>query len=358
MARRMYDGLSAWMRPIPGRLLHSNIWTCSVFAAICGSSMATAAAVGDVAFPEQVGRLKYSKSRVLGSIAGGGTLGILIPPSLILIMYGVLTETSIARLYLAGFIPGVMMAIIFSLYIIVIDLIKPWHTSEPVAMLSFKEKVKGLGGLGPPVAIVIGILAMLYLGVASPSELGAVGALLVLIINLFHREVTWSRIVKTLVRTARISSFSIFLILGGSLMSILLANIGTGRMLISVISEYSVPPYVVFAMICGIYFVLGCFLDGFSILVLVTPLSFVVLTDLGFDPVWFGIIVTLLTEIGIITPPYGINLYVLDGISGGKMLGQIMLGALPYVALLLFGIGLLVLFPEIALSLPNSTLGG
>jgi tripartite ATP-independent transporter DctM subunit len=356
MSRRMYDSASLWLTKLPGGLLHVNIASCAVFAALTGSSVATSATIGSIGYPEQK-RLGYHSGRSLSSICAGGTLGILIPPSVIMIFYGIITETSIVKLYLAGFLPGIMMAVLFMLYILVHNSLSPMNLAPP-EVHRLKERLASLVHLVPATVLILGMMTFLYLGLSTATELGAIGVIFVIVISTVERVLSWKAIRQALLSTVRISSMVFMLLVAGGILSTVLVNIRLGIIITEQIVSWGLPWQAVFVFVCLIYLILGMLIDAFSIMVLTMPVIFPVMTGLGVDPVWLGIETVVLIEMAAITPPFGMNLFVVDGISGGTHLGDIIRGNIPYVALLMMGVALLVFFPQIALLLPRLRFGG
>ncbi|MBI4187261.1 MAG: TRAP transporter large permease subunit [Chloroflexi bacterium] len=356
LSRRMYDTISLWLGRLPGGLIHVNIISCGLFAAVSGSTVATALTVGAIAYPQQKAR-GYDARRCLASIASGGTLGILIPPSIMMIIYALLTETSLGRLYLAGFLPGLMIITLFIGYVFISHV---WHPQRLLGVeksIGWHERLTSLVSLVPITILLGGMLIALYFGLATATELAAVGVLLVCVLGWLYRELSWKSVKEAMTSTLLTSSMTLFLILGGTIVSRVAVNLRLGNYISEVVAGWGLNWLGFFAIVVLVYLILGCLIDAFSILVITVPVMAPALFSLGVDPVWLGIVLTLLIEIAVITPPFGINLFVIDSMAGGGYLPEIIKGCIPYVLLLLFGVGLLTLFPQIALLLPNIAYG-
>ena len=354
LGSRFYAATSRWVGWLPGGLLHSNILACGIFSAVSGSSVATAATIGTNAVPELT-RLGYPRGQVFGSLAAGGTLGILIPPSIPLIIYAALTEVSLGKLFLGAFLPGVMMLVAFSLYIFLDAVIRPKKYVKTRERNAEYSLLKSLVDVGPIFVIIVLILAGIYSGYATPTEVAAVGVIAALIIAAARSELTFKIFGDALISTVRFTSMIMFVVIGAQIFAFALFAWGIPREVSGMIAEISSNPTVVLAVIVVMYLVLGMFIDPISIMVLTLAVLFPVITSLGFDPVWFGVVLVLLLEIGLLTPPVGINLYVVLGIAPpGTRLSEVVYGTLPYIGVLLLGVLAMIIFPEIVLWLPNS----
>ncbi len=353
MGAALYRAASLWLRRLPGGLAAATVLACAGFASVCGSSPVTAATIGAVSVPEMI-RNGYDKRLALGTTAAGGTLGILIPPSVPMILYGVITETSIGKLFLAGIVPGLMMAGLLILTVALQVLWKPEIAPKLPEPADRRERWRALGEVGPVIVLAVGVIGSIYGGIATPTEAGAVGAAgAILIATLLGRMRV--RLLRTsLDATVRTTAMFLLLLIGGLFSSFVLARLGVPQGMSELLTSLSAQPWMVIVMINLLLLVLGMFLDPMSILVIVAPIFLDAVRDIGYDPVWFGVIVTIQIEIAAITPPVGFNLFVLKNASGTAVqMKDVVSGALVFVAPLLAGIVLLVMFPEIALWLPR-----
>ncbi len=352
-ANRFYDAVSLWLRPIPGGLLHANIAACSLFSAVSGSSVATAATIGKAAIPS-LERLKYDRRLTLGSLAAGGTLGILIPPSIPLIIYAALVEVSLGQLVVAAIIPGVMMALIFSGYL----WIMAWRRPEMAPRLGGRPDVaallRSLGAMLPLFFIIGIILCGIYFGWATPTEVAALGVLAAAGLALIQRQLTWPVIRDSVVATVRFTAMLMLVIIGAQIFSFAIFSWGVNYDISDWIAGLEYPRLAILGVVIAIYLLLGMFIDAISMMVLTLSVVFPIILKLEYDPIWFGIVLVILLEIGLITPPVGMNLYTIQALDPARIsLGEVTRGALPFVGLLLAGIALLIAFPSIALWLPS-----
>jgi C4-dicarboxylate transporter, DctM subunit len=364
LSERLYQALSHWLAPLPGGLLHSNIAFCAVFGAISGSSAACAATVGAVALPSFRAR-RYNERLVIGTLAAGGTLDILIPPSIAMIIYGVLAEESIGRLYLAGFIPGVMLAGIFMFIIAVAAKIWPSVAPREVAP-SWRVRLLGLISLFPVILLMFIVLGTIYLGVATPTEAAAFGVVASFIIAALNRQVTRHMLRQVVVTTVRTSSMIMLIVTSAFILSFALAILGVPAQLTQLVSGLQLTP-VTFVLILVVFFmILGTFMEALSMMVTTMPILVPVLKSMGVDLVWFGIIMVVLLEAALVSPPEGLNLYIIQGIrksvseEAGLKVGTMMdlwIGVLPFMAGMAVCVALLLMFPQIALWLPNLVIG-
>ena len=349
ISRRLYQGFTPLTGWLPGRLLHSNILTCSVFSAISGSSVATAATIGTIAIPEQLGRGYHPRS-IFGSIAAGGTLGILIPPSLHVMVYAVIVQESIGRLFVAGIIPGVTLSLLFMAYIAFSAWRHPDHAPPgPRAPLT----INTLLDFVPASLLILTVLGSILFGVATPSEAASLGVLGAMALALCFRALTWKILMKSLMKTVSVTSMLAFVIFGAKLLSFALGDLGILENLTGIITGLSVEPAVILAGIYLLYLALGCFFEGLSMMIMTLPITYPIVTSLGYDPVWFGIILVLLIETALITPPVGLNLFVIQGTTPEHSTQEIMLGALPYVFIMILMIVIVTIFPQLVLWLPE-----
>jgi C4-dicarboxylate transporter, DctM subunit len=364
LSERLYQVLSHWLAPLPGGLLHSNIAFCAVFGAISGSSAACAATVGAVALPSFRAR-NYNERLVIGTLAAGGTLDILIPPSIAMIIYGVLAEESIGRLYLAGFIPGFLLAGIFMFIIAVAA--KIWPSVAPrEAAPSWRVRLVGLLSLFPVIVLMFIVLGTIYLGIATPTEAAAFGVVASFILAALNRQVTRHMLRQVLVTTVRTSSMIMLIVTSAFILSFALAILGVPAQLTQLVSGMQLTP-VTFVLILVIFFmILGTFMEALSMMVTTMPILVPVLKSMGVDMVWFGIIMVIMLEAALVSPPEGLNLYIIQGIrksvseEAGLKVGTMLdlwIGVLPFMVGMAICIALILMFPGIALWLPNLLMG-
>jgi C4-dicarboxylate transporter DctM subunit len=351
ITERMYNGMVQWLGWLPGGLMHSNIGSCALFAATSGSSVATAATIGTVALPE-VEKHGYNERLFLGTIAAGGTLGILIPPSINLIIYGLLTDTSVPELYLAGFIPGLALAGLFMLTVIVACMYRKSWGGEAIHS-TWAEKISSLSGLVPPLGIFLVVVGSIYAGVATPTEAASLGVIAAIGLAAWNRTLSIAMLKRAIEGTMRTTAMIMLIILAAIFLNFILGVIGLTQALAAFITGLGLTPMQTMLMIIGFYIVLGCFMETLSMLLTTAPLITPIVIALGFDPVWFGILLMVLLETALITPPIGINLYVVQGIRKSGSLNDVMIGILPFVVAMFAMIGLLLVFPQMALWLPS-----
>jgi C4-dicarboxylate transporter DctM subunit len=347
----LYTAAQNWLNRLPGGLAISSIATCTGFAAISGSSPATAATVGLVSIPEMIKR-GYNRKLAVGSIAVGGTLGILIPPSITMIIYGVITEVSIGKLFVAGIIPGIILSFILSIAIALAVKVKP-DLAPRIQAVSWGERVSSLKHVWAFVVLALSIMGSIYAGIATPTESAAIGATLSLVIALLYRRLTVKSIHGALLRTVAVTAMIMFLVIGGSVFAFLLSTLTIPQYVTESITALNVSRWSIMIMINFILLVMGCLLDPMAIMVIILPIIFPIVTRLGFDPVWFGIVVTINVEMGMITPPVGLNLFILKGAVPGIDMKDIVGGSLPFLLLLLLGLVIIMVFPSLATWLPG-----
>lgn len=352
IAEKTYASLDKWMSWLPGGLIHANIGTATMFSATSGSSVATAATVATVAMP-QAERLGYDPKLFSGAIAAGGTLGILIPPSINLIVYGFLTETSIPRLFLAGLLPGLLMAAAFMVVTAVLCRFRP-ALGGPSRSFSWRERFASLVHLLPIMLLFAVIIGSIYAGWATPTESAAVGVTIALVIALANGGVSPVMMRESLLGTVRITAMIMLVIAGAYFLNFTLASAGLGRELQDLLGNLGLSPFGTLLVVIGLYIVLGFFIETLSLMVATIPIVVPIMAGLGYDKVWFGILMIVLVEMALITPPVGLNLYVVQGARKSGTLGEVMLGTIPYVAVMLAMVAALVLLPDIALFLPDS----
>lgn len=358
LGERFYGGLSVWLQRIPGGLTQTNIAACSIFAAISGSSVATAATIGTVAVPSMK-QYGYPKTLIYGSLAAGGTLGILIPPSISMIVYGAWTENSVGRLFMAGFMPGIMIALMFMLFIAIYSSTRLRGLMPSVEVgTSWKVKACGLVNILPIVVMMVLVLGGIYSGLTTPTEAAALGACAALLLSLVYRTLSLKNVVQALSASARTTAWILFIMFAASILQFGLVSTGVTRALVAFVIDLGLESILLLSAIIVMYMILGCFIDGLSMVLLTLPLVYPVVVAAGFDPIWFGVIIVIYMELAMITPPVGLNLFVIHGIaSGDATLGEIARACAPYWFLLVLGTVFLILQPQIALWLPNTLLG-
>ncbi|MFK8036224.1 MAG: TRAP transporter large permease [Hyphomicrobiales bacterium] len=350
LGRSLFSGLAPWLGRLPGGLLHVNVVGSTMFAAVSGSSAATTAIVGKVSLPELKSR-GYGRQIAMGSLAGAGTLGFLIPPSIIMIIYGVVAEQSILELFIAGVIPGLTLA---GLYMIYIALHQAISGSQPdVEKTSWSDKAKGLRDIGPVVALIVAIMGSLYLGLASVSELAAIGVLGAIIIAIIMGRFNFSAMIVAGRRAVRTSAMIGLIIIGAALLNSAFGFLGIPKAVAGQIAALGLSPFFLIVVLLIFYAVLGMFLDGTSIIVMTLPITLPLVTAANFDPIWFGIFIVVAVEISQITPPIGFNLFVIQS-QTGESIGTIATAALPFFLILLGFAMLLAIFPDLALWLPRT----
>lgn len=351
ITERMYDGIVKWLGWLPGGLMHSNIGSSALFAATSGSSVATAATIGTVAIP-QIKKRGYNEPLFLGTIAAGGTLGILIPPSINLILYGLLTETSVPELYLAGFVPGFLLAALFMITVITVCVIKPAWGGERLSY-SWKERFHALPSLIPPLGIFVVVVGSIYAGLATPTEAASLGVVAAMGLAAVNGKLTISMLRHAIEGTMRTTAMIMLIIIAAVFLNFVLSVIGLTQALADFVTGLGWSPMQTMLMIVFILVVIGCFMETLSMLLTTAPLITPIVIALGFDPVWFGILLMVLLETALITPPIGINLYVVQGIRGRGEMMDVMKGAAPFVLTMFAMIALLLAFPNLALWLPS-----
>ncbi|MCK5516687.1 MAG: TRAP transporter large permease subunit [Desulfobulbaceae bacterium] len=353
ISERIYSAFSPVFRKVPGGLLHSNIAVCTVFGAVSGSSLSTAAAVGSVAYPEMV-KAGYDKEAVVGSLAGGGTLGLLIPPSLSFVIYGALTETSIGRLFIAGIIPGLMVSGLFMLYILILCIRKPNISPRSTEAYGLADIFSGMKQIWPVIILILAILGSIVAGIATPTEAAGVGVVVAIFISFVWGSLTIKELGLAVYRSVLVFGSIGFIVLGATILSQSISVLGVPRDILEATVSGDIGKYAVFAIIIILYVVLGCIFDGLSLMIMTLPLVFPLLTGYGFDPIWIGVIITIMIEIGQVTPPVGLNLSVLSAITNNEVsLGRVAIATIPYWFILLLSVVILTFFPIIALYLPE-----
>ena len=351
LSENLFKGLSPWMQKLPGGLIHVNVVGCALFAAISGSSAATVATVGKMSIPE-LRKRNYPEKILLGSLAGSGTLGLLIPPSIILIIYGVAVQESIAKLFIAGIIPGIMIALIFMSYVIIWSLINKKSMPKMIEEYSFFEKRKRSKQLLPVIILILAVIGSIYTGIATATEAASLGVVGALILSYFQKSLTLKTFKSSLLGATKTSCMIAFILAGSTFLSLAMGFTGLPRNLALWIQNMELSPYVLIFVLMIFYIILGMFLDGISAVVLTMAIIEPMIRQAGFDMIWFGIFLVIVVEMAQITPPVGFNLFVLQGMAK-KDMGYIARSAFPLFLLMVLAVILVVIFPEIALWMPE-----
>ena len=351
LSEDMFRGIAPWVTRLPGRLLHVNVVACGIFAAISGSSAATAVTIGRMSIPE-LHRRGYDERMSIGTLAGSGTLGFLIPPSIILIVYGVAAELSIARLFIAGILPGVMLMALFMGFIMLWALVNPSRIPKSDERFTIWRKIYESRRLLPTILLIVAVLGSIYLGIATPVEAAVVGVLGSLALAWGTGGLSRRVLADSLMGATRTTCMISFIFVGASFLTIAMGFTGIPRSLAQWIGEMELGRYGLIAALTVFFIVLGCFLDGISVVLLTTSIILPMIQEAGIDAIWFGIYLVLVVEMSQVTPPVGFNLFVLQGLTGRNIL-QIARAAFPFFILLQIGVVLLVVFPEIATYLPQ-----
>ena len=351
LSENLFKGLSPWMQKLPGGLIHVNVVGCALFAAISGSSAATVATVGKMSIPE-LRKRKYPEKILLGSLAGSGTLGLLIPPSIILIIYGVTVQESIAKLFIAGIIPGIMIALIFMSYVIIWSLINNKIMPRSYERFSFLDKIKQSKQLLPVILLILGVIGSIYTGVATATEAASLGVVGALILSYFQKSLSLKTFKESLLGATKTSCMIAFILAGSTFLSLAMGFTGLPRNLAIWIEGMQLSPYLLIFVLMIFYIILGMFLDGISAVVLTMAIIEPMIRQAGFDMIWFGIFLVVVVEMAQITPPVGFNLFVLQGMAN-KDMGYIARSAFPLFLLMILAVIVIIIFPEIALWLPE-----
>ena len=353
LSSRIYGAVAPLFERIPGRLLHSNIAVSTLFGAVSGSSAATSAAVGSVAYPELEAR-GYHPASVAASLAAGGTLGLLIPPSLSLLIFGAWQDVSIGRLFLAGVLPGLMMALLFMVYIFFDAYRRPHLLPVPSAFVGFGTALRGVAALWPLLILVASVLGSIYLGLATPTEAAGLGVVATMALGFTVGDLTLKRVADAAVSSIASFGAIAFILMGAAILSQAVTLIGLSGKLVQFTDGFSLSKYEVLVLVMLFYLLMGIFFDGISLMLTTVPFIYPVMVAAGFDPVWIGVFVTIMVEIGMLTPPVGVNLFIMLAITRGKVsLAQLSAECLPYWLMLIVGTLLMAAFPQIALFLPR-----
>ena len=351
LSENLFKGLSPWLQKMPGGLIHVNVVGCALFAAISGSSAATVATVGKMSIPE-LRKRNYPEKILLGSLAGSGTLGLLIPPSIILIIYGVAVQESIAKLFIAGIIPGIMIALIFMSYVVIWSLINKNEMPKILEEFSFLEKIKRSKQLLPVILLISAVIGSIYTGIATATEAASLGVVGALILSFFQKSLSLETFKSSLLGATKTSCMIAFILAGSTFLSLAMGFTGLPRNLALWIQNMDLSPYLLILVLMIFYIILGMFLDGISAVVLTMAIIEPMIRQAGFDMIWFGIFLVIVVEMAQITPPVGFNLFVLQGMAN-KDMGYIAKSAFPLFLLMVLAVVLVVMFPQIALWLPE-----
>lgn len=351
ISSRLFDTAYKFVGHLPGGLAMATVAACAGFAAVCGSTNAAAATMATVAMPEMK-RYKYGDVLSTGTVAAGGSLGILIPPSVIFIIYGILTEQSIGKLFVAGVVPGIFLSALFGLTIYIWVRLRP-EIAPRGPKTTFKEKLISLGGVGETLILFILVMGGLFIGFFTPTEAGAIGAGGAIVLGFIRRRLTWKGFMQALFESTRISCMVLVIVAGATVFGHFLAITRIPYALATWVSELALPNFGIMAFIILVYLVGGCFIDALALILLTIPIFYPVVTNMGYDPIWFGVIIVLVTQMGVITPPVGVNVYVVHGVVKDVPLESIFKGAFPFLVALILCALILIPFPQIALFLPS-----
>ena len=347
----MFDALMRWFGRLPGGIAHASVGASTIFAAVSGSSLATAATMGTIACPEMV-RRGYSARLSYGVVAGGATLGILIPPSIAMIIYGTTVGAPVTVLFIAGIVPGLALMLAFMVGVLVWSVVQPGAAPRGDAY-AWRDKLAALGGVAPFALLIVVVLGSLYAGIATPTESGGVGAAVALVLCALRGRLSWALLRETAAETVRVTAFLLLIIVGASILSWVFDYLRLSASLVEAVEAAGLAPWTVMLAIGLVYVALGMFIDPISMMLMTLPVTFPIVTALGFDAVWFGIALVLMIEVALITPPVGMVLFVLRGLSGEVALGEIVAGAVPFVAIILAFLVVIYLFPGIVAWLPG-----
>jgi len=349
----LYRAVARWVSFLPGGLAVASIFACAIFAAVSGSSVATAATIGMIAIPEMEKR-GYQRELMYGALAAGGTLGILIPPSIPMILYGVMTETSVGQLYIAGVIPGILLSITFASYIVIRCILRPeLAPKEGLEKVTWSERASSFIEAAPVVLLIFSVLGGMYIGIVTPTEAAALGASVIIVLAWAYRRLTWKVLTDSLKETIGPTSMVLLIIVFASIFSHVIALIGAPKAIFRIVTSLGMPAWMVFGLIFLLLIAIAYALEELSVMIIMLPFLFPLVTGLGYDPVWFGVIMVIWLEMGFITPPVGLNLFVIQGVAKGSTMKEIAWGSTPYVMMMILFVILLCFFPDLALWLPR-----
>jgi C4-dicarboxylate transporter, DctM subunit len=358
IGKGLFTAVARWVGFLPGGLAVASIFSCAIFAAVSGSSVATAATIGMIAIPEME-RRGYARPLIIGSLAAGGSLGILIPPSIPMIIYGVMTETSVGHLYMAGIVPGIVLALMFAVYVIGYAMIWP-HAAPRVAedRGSFRDKLRSFQEVAPVAILILVVLGSMYVGIVTPTEAAALGTVVSLVLARMSGRLTWRTLNQAFQETVRTTSMVMLIIIFAAIFSHVIALIGAPKALLASVMALGLPKWAFFTAVFAFLLVIAYALEELSVMIILLPILFPLITGLGFDPVWFGVIMVVWLEIGFITPPVGLNLFVIQGLMPGTGAREVTVGTTPYVVLMILLVIFLFIFPDLALWLPSQMMPG
>jgi tripartite ATP-independent transporter DctM subunit len=351
ISRRLFNTAYAWLGPLPGGLAMATVAACMGFGAICGSGPATAATMAAVALPE-MRRYNYDMELGSGAVAAGGSLGMLIPPSVVFIVYAIMTEQSIGELFLAGVMPGIMIGGLFCLTIYAHCKLRP-HLGPASSAMPWAQRFKSLAGVSETLILFVVVMGGMFKGFFTPTEAAAIGAAGAIIVSLVRRQLTWKVFVRSIVETLRTSCMVMIIVAGAMIFGHFLAVTRIPSTLAENLAELPLPSFMIMSLIILFYLLGGCFIDALALVLLTTSIFYPVIQELGYDPIWFGVIIVVVTQMGVISPPVGVNAYVVSGIERDIPLQTVFKGALPFLATLILAAAILVAFPKICLFLPE-----
>ncbi len=351
ISEKLFKALVPWLYRLPGGLLLMNIISCTLFAAVSGSSAATTATVGRITLAE-LDKLGYDRRIAMGSLAGAGTLGFLIPPSLIMIVYAILAEVSMGKMFMAGVLPGLLLAFVYASYIIYRGIVTPEIAPKLQESYSWKERFASIKDLAPTFSLILLVLGSIYAGIATPTEAAALGVFGATVFAFINRRMNHKILLECLISAVKTNAMIMLIVVGAGFLSRVMGFLGIPAALTLAITELNLSPYLLMILLGCVYIVLGCMLDGFSIVLMTLPIALPMVVAAGFDPIWFGIYLILMVELSQITPPVGFNLFVIQGLTGEPVI-KIARYALPFFFLMLFTTAIITVFPGIALFLPN-----
>jgi C4-dicarboxylate transporter, DctM subunit len=352
IATRMYTAMANWLSWLPGGLMHANIGASMAFAATAGSSVATSATVSTVAVP-MIDKFRYDERLFLGTLAAGGTLGILIPPSINLIVFGYLTDTSVPKLYLAGFIPGIVLGILFMATVLLLCIWKPEQGGTPIRA-SWTERIRSLPDLIPPLLIFLLVVGSIYLGWATPTESASLGVLGALAFAAYNRTLTLAMMREAILGTMRTTGMIMLILIAAWYLNYVLSFIGVNKALTAFVTQQGLSPFLTLMLVIGFYLILGTVMEPMPMMVITAPTLTPIMAALGYDPVWFGILIVILSETALISPPVGANLFVVQGIRNRGSMNDVFVGVMPFCVALCIMIALIMIFPQIVLWLPST----
>ena len=355
ISERLFKGLAPLVDKLPGRLLHTNVAGCALFAAVSGSSTATTATIGKITVFELEKR-KYNRDLAIGSLAGAGSFGLMIPPSIVFIIYGVISEESISKLFIAGVFPGLLLAALYSTYIITRSVIQPQVAPQTGVEYTARDYIRCIGLLLPILILIVIVLGSIYTGIATPTEAAAVGVAAALIMTVVLKQMTWQVFIESLMGALKTSCMVCSLLAAAAFLSTAMGFLHVPQDISRGIATLGLSPYGLMVVLGIFYVVLGFFLDGISITVMSLPICLPLVVEAGFDPIWFGVFLVAMTELAQITPPVGFNLFVLQGLTGYSI-GYVAIAAAPFFVMMVIGVAIITFFPEIALWLPDLLFG-